>query len=161
SRCQIVTSRLAVPSPTRKSGRYFTTGARRSILPCSTSRITAVVVTVFEIEASGKTVRASTGCASLTLRTPKPRIVAWPLFSTPSATPGTLYSRIFAVTRAASFSNAGSEDTCARGVVLTNVNTHRHTTAVARGIASLCTVAGLYAGCGLSGFVQRDRDQAS
>src|SRR2546428_5567026 len=140
----MVTWRLAASSATRTSGRYFRAGASRSIRFCSTSLITAVVVTVLEIDASGKTVSAVIGCGSSRFVTPKPRMVARPSRSTPMATPGTRCSRIFAVTSSASFSNVGSGGACARDVVLTIVNTHRHTTAVARGIARGFKTTGLY-----------------
>ena len=73
-----------------KSGRYFRTGAFRSILPCSTSRIIIVAAKVFEIEAIGKTVCSVTGSGSSTLVTPSPRVVITPLSRMPIATPGTL-----------------------------------------------------------------------
>ena len=82
-------SRLAASSATRKSGRYFRTGAFRSISPCSTSRITAVVVTVFEIDASGKTVSSVIDNGLSTFVTPKPRIISRSSRTTPKATPGT------------------------------------------------------------------------
>ena len=52
-----MTPRLAARSATWKSDSNVRTGARRLIIPCSTRRITAVVVTVFEMDASGKTVQ--------------------------------------------------------------------------------------------------------
>ena len=61
SRFQTVTSRLTVSSRTLKSGRYVRTGALRSTLPCSTSRIIAVAANVFEIDAIGKTVCGGDG----------------------------------------------------------------------------------------------------
>src|SRR5262249_5484140 len=100
-------------SRTRKSGRYFRTGASRSTLPCSTSRIIAVAANVFEIDAIGNTVCSVTGRGSSTLVTPSPRSVTTPLFRMPTATPGTWNSRIFASASAATASNRRSAG-CAR-----------------------------------------------
>jgi hypothetical protein len=69
----------------------------------------AVVANVFEIDAMGKMVSGPIGCGYSTLVTPNPRIMTWPFLTMPTATPGTLYSAIFFVTRAASASNFGSD----------------------------------------------------
>ena len=60
--------------------------------------------------------------------TPKPRIVAWPLRSTPTATPGTWYSRIFATVSAARDSKTGSAGACARGAPARIAATAAHMT---------------------------------
>ena len=99
----------------------------------------AVAATVFEIDASGKTVSFVIGCGSSTLRTPNARIVAWPSRNTPRATPGTWCSPIFAVTRSASASNVGSAGASARGARPLAANTARHTAAIAN--RSLFTTA--------------------
>src|SRR5690349_8290593 len=116
NRFQIVTSRATDSSRTLKSGRYLRTGALRSTLPCSTSRIIIVAANVFEIDAIGKTVCSVTGCGLLTLVIPSPRVVMTPRSRMPMATPGTLNSFIFASVSATRASNLAFGGACAEGV---------------------------------------------
>ena len=57
--------------------------------------MSAVAVTVFEIDASANTVSGVMSLGSSTFVTPNPFIVTCPFFTMPNATPGMPYSAIF------------------------------------------------------------------